>query len=54
MIMVIMEILFPLTSDVCVQEAPVTSQKGPGLQGGWTLAAVLFQDTTLSVAFRHS
>lgn len=44
------EIMFLLALDVCVQEASTTSHKGHGLEGGWTLAAVLFQDTTPSVA----
>lgn len=46
--------MFLLALDVCGQEASATSHKGHGLQGGWILAAVLFQDTTLSVASRCS
>lgn len=36
--------MFLFALDVCVQEASITSHKGHGLEGGWTLAAVLFQD----------
>lgn len=32
----------------------MTSPRGHGLKGGWILASILFQDTTLSVAFSHS
>lgn len=46
--------MFLLVLDVCVQQASATSYKVHGLQGGWTLAAVLFQDTTLSVTSRCS
>lgn len=54
MIMCIGEVMFLFALDVCVQEASTTSHKGHGLEGGWTLAAALFQDITPSVASRCS